>query len=203
MSDTSQIYQLFLAGYVIVILLSFVFAILITKRRIGRRPTGARDKRTAIIAFFPMLWVFTVFLFVVKPESADWFWKVSFFDINGLKIIAVAAMIGAIFLNIAGIAVMGESFRMGIPRDEKTKLITTGIFHYIRNPGFLALDIVVFGTFIIIPNLLTILVAVLTILVYHFQILEEEKHLMKLHGTNYEVYMKKTGRYFPKLFRQH
>lgn len=203
MSDTLQIYQLFLTGYVIVILLSFVFTVLITKRRIGRKPTGARDKRTAFIAFFPMVWVFTVFLFVVKPESFNWFWKVSFFDINELKIIAVFAMIGAVFLNIAGIAVMGESFRMGIPRDEKTKLITTGIFHYIRNPGFLTLDIAVFGTFLIIPNLFTILEAVLTILVYHFQILEEEKHLMKLHGTDYEVYMKKTGRYFPKLFQYH
>lgn len=181
-------------------MLLFTLAVFITKRRLGRRPVGAKTKRTMLIAFIPILWISIVLLFILKPEFADQFGKIPI-ENNGIKMVAAMAMIGALFLIIAGIIAMGESFRMGIPIDEKTKLITTGILKYIRNPGFLTLDIAVIGTFLIIPNMLTLFLMVLVIGAYHLQVLEEEKHLLRLHGVDYEAYKKRTGRYFPKLFQ--
>lgn len=98
---------------------------------------------------------------------------------------------------------MGNSFRMGIPPEEETPaaLITTGIFKYIRNPGFLGVNLAVLGTFFLVPSILFCILVVLSLISFHIQIKKEEVYLQRMHGDLYRRYIQQTGRYFPKLFK--
>ena len=50
---------------------------------------------------------------------------------------------------------MSNSWRIGIDENNKTELITKGLFSYSRNPIFLGMIISVAGIFFILPNALT------------------------------------------------
>jgi protein-S-isoprenylcysteine O-methyltransferase Ste14 len=107
----------------------------------------------------------------------------------------------AIILMFLGFLSMGNSFRMGIPdtiEGQSPKLVTSGIFRYTRNPGFLGLDLAVCGTFLLAPGIITLILMILTWIIFHLQIMDEEKFLLKIHGEKYIEYRQLTGRYFPK-----
>jgi protein-S-isoprenylcysteine O-methyltransferase Ste14 len=53
--------------------------------------------------------------------------------------------------------------------------------------------------FMIRPAVVLLILILSTILVYHRIVLREEKHLHRMHGQAYADYMKRTGRYFPKM----
>ena len=117
-----------------------------------------------------------------------------------IVLFGVLFSVSAIILLFLGFLSMGDSFRMGIPdttEGQSPKLVTSGIFQYIRNPGFLGLDLAVCGTFLLAPGLVTLILMIFTWTIFHFQILDEEKFLLKIHGEKYREYKQSAGRYFP------
>lgn len=94
---------------------------------------------------------------------------------------------------------VGKSIEIAASKGEKPKLVTTGIYRYIRHPCYLALDIAVFGTFLIIPNILTLALSLCVVTVLYVGTLEEEKILLKIYGEEYEKYKENVGMFFPKI----
>jgi protein-S-isoprenylcysteine O-methyltransferase Ste14 len=90
---------------------------------------------------------------------------------------------------------MAKSWRIGINYEEKTELVTNGVFKFSRNPVFLGILISYIGTFLIIPNAITFTVLILTYVTLQFQIRLEEEYLVGSHGTNYEDYKKRVRRW--------
>ncbi len=122
--------------------------------------------------------------------------KLHFLDSTMLSYIGYAVILIAIFIGLAALFEMRNSWRIGIKHDQKTDLVTTGIYAISRNPYFLSYDLLFFGIFLIYPSfLLLILIAALGI-VFHFMIKEEEKYLDEVQGEPYLIYRKNVGRYF-------
>lgn len=90
-----------------------------------------------------------------------------------------------------------ESWRVGVHKDQKTDLIKDGFYAYTRNPYFLSYFVMFACLFLVRPSFAMILLIIPTIAVFHLLILEEEKHLMTIHGKDYEEYKRTTGRYLP------
>jgi len=111
--------------------------------------------------------------------------------------------LGAIGLlvGIAGEVMLGESFRAALPR-EKTKLVTTGIYRYTRNPCVLGVYLFVLGTFFIAPSLLALATVVLNFVGFHLKVQAEEECLRRVHGAEYEVYCARTSRFLPRIKRR-
>ena len=65
---------------------------------------------------------------------------------------------------------MSNSWRIGIDENNKTELITKGLFSYSRNPIFLGMIISVAGIFFILPNALTFFLILSTYIVIQIQI---------------------------------
>lgn len=103
--------------------------------------------------------------------------------------------VGTIVFIVAMIT-MQDSWRAGIPSEDKTELVTSGIYRFSRNPAFLGFDLVYLGIGIAFFNPLLSVVTLFGVVMFHLQILEEEKHLSKVFGEEYEAYKKKVGRYF-------
>ena len=87
--------------------------------------------------------------------------------------------------------------QMGIP-EEKTTLITDGIYQWSRNPAFVGFDLLYLSICLMFFNIPLVLVSVWAAVMLHLQILQEEKHMSHMFGNEYETYKKHTLRYFGK-----
>ena len=82
------------------------------------------------------------------------------------------------------------------PITQTNKLITTGIYKYIRNPMYLALVIFQIGLGISLSFLHISLMSIFTIITLHYFVIKrEETYLKKLFGVDYESYITKSKRW--------
>ncbi|MDO4459909.1 MAG: isoprenylcysteine carboxylmethyltransferase family protein [Clostridia bacterium] len=102
--------------------------------------------------------------------------------------------IGVVFFAVSSIT-MKNSWRAGIPQEDKTEFVTDGIYKWSRNPAFLGFDMMYLGILIMYLNPVLAFFTVWAMLMLHLQILEEEKFLAKRFGTDYENYRKHVFRY--------
>ncbi len=107
----------------------------------------------------------------------------------------IIAIIGTVIFAIS-IFTMRDSWRAGVSREEKTKLITSGIYQFSRNPAFLGFDLVYIGISLTFFNPILLLISLLCVLLFHLQIvLVEEKFLIQVFGNEYLNYQNKVNRY--------
>lgn len=90
---------------------------------------------------------------------------------------------------------MLKSWRIGIDYEEKTELICTGLFKYSRNPIFLGVLLSYLGTFLIIPNILSFSIMLVTFVTIQTQVRLEEEYLENVQGQEYLDYKKKVRRW--------
>lgn len=116
--------------------------------------------------------------------------------VGGVRFVGASlGIIGDIFFLIA-VVTMKDSWRAGIPSEDKTAIITDGIYKISRNPAFLGFDLMYIGICLIYCNALTIVFTLFAVIMLHLQILSEEKYLEKTFGYEYTDYKKKVFRYF-------
>ena len=114
----------------------------------------------------------------------------------------VLAMLGGLALCLAAQNAMGASWRIGVDPDERTALVTTGLFGSVRNPIFTAMILFAAGSALAVPTVVTVLGLVVATAGIVAQVLAvEEPHLRRQHGTAYDAYVSRSGRFLPSLAR--
>ncbi|HJI21896.1 MAG TPA: isoprenylcysteine carboxylmethyltransferase family protein [Coprobacillaceae bacterium] len=111
-----------------------------------------------------------------------------------------------IFLGIIGdiifivsVLTMKESWRAGVSYEEKTDLITDGIYQISRNPAFLGFDLVYVGIGFMFFNAYLGVISFLAIIMFHLQIkYVEEPFLKQEFKDDYLHYYQKVNRYLGK-----
>lgn len=88
------------------------------------------------------------------------------------------------------ITTMKDSWRAGLAENDRTEMITSGIYQISRNPAFLRFDCVYLGVLFMFFNIPLLMITVLAILMLHIQILQEEHYLDKEYGIDYRFYKK-------------
>ena len=104
------------------------------------------------------------------------------------------AMLGDLFFGIA-VYTMKDSWRAGIPAQDKTAFVSKGIYAYSRNPAFLGFDLMYIGMLLLYFNWLLLGFTFFAMRMLHLQILQEEKYLVTVFGKEYSDYKKKVFRY--------
>jgi protein-S-isoprenylcysteine O-methyltransferase Ste14 len=94
---------------------------------------------------------------------------------------------------------MGESWRVGVTPDERTRLITDGMYARIRHPIYAFNGLLFFCVVVVVPTLLMITVTALHAALLSFKARHEERFLLGVHGEAYAEYCRRTGRFFPRL----
>ena len=108
---------------------------------------------------------------------------------------AVAGIAGAAVF-ICSVLTMKDSWRAGVARQEKTELVTSGIYQISRNPAFLGFDLVYIGILLMYFNWALFFVSSFAMIMLHLQIVNaEEEFLMEAFGEEYIRYRKKVCRY--------
>lgn len=148
---------------------------------------GDKPRRTLVIE--RLLSIAT--LIIVPVEIISIALNTRRFHAVGVTIAAlgVAAFTAAVFT-------MKSSWRAGIPDEDKTALVTSGIYRFSRNPAFLGFDLLYVGTLIAYFNWAHLAFCAFAMVMMHLQILEEERFLPQAFGKAYEEYRRRTARYF-------
>jgi protein-S-isoprenylcysteine O-methyltransferase Ste14 len=116
---------------------------------------------------------------------------------------AVLAVLG-IAVTLAAQLAMGASWRPDVDPDTHTALVTTGPFRLVRNPIFTATAATAAGLALLVLNLLAAAMLVAFLAALQVQVrLVEEPYLHRVHGTAYERYSARTGRFLPWIGRHH
>jgi protein-S-isoprenylcysteine O-methyltransferase Ste14 len=120
------------------------------------------------------------------------------------RLFDVSPAIGASVI-LLGAAIFGwallvfESWRILAKLDEGHRLCTRGPFRFVRNPIYLACDLLALGSFLWIPNVATLAGVLFMHLGGELRARAEEKLLAQAFGDEYGRYRAATGRFFPKL----
>jgi protein-S-isoprenylcysteine O-methyltransferase Ste14 len=86
------------------------------------------------------------------------------------------------------------------PPDPPRELVTTGPYHYVRNPIYVGVVLIFSGHFLWFGNWALLLYTVLSFIgVHSFIVLYEEPTLKKRFGAVYEEYLQQVPRWVPKL----
>ena len=112
-------------------------------------------------------------------------------------LVAVGVVLGFVgdILFTVSVVTMKDSWRAGIAENDKTEMITSGIYSISRNPAFLAFDCVYVGLLLIAFNWFLLAFSVFAMTMLHLQILQEETFLSKTFGAEYNIYKSKVRRY--------
>lgn len=124
-------------------------------------------------------------------------------DFYPLLISSIPVRLAGCALAFAGTAIlmlsmsaMKANWRAGVDLIQDSTLVTTGIYRYSRNPAFLGFDLFYIGFSLAFCSIELCALSLISILLLHFQILQEETYLPDLFGREYDEYKKKTPRYF-------
>ncbi len=181
----------------IFILLAFYIAyfakIMIQKKQdIKTNQMGVGNKPRKVILVERIMSVATVLTCVAGVWSI---FMVKRFPMPVLRILGVITGVLAVIIFTSATITMKSSWRVGIP-EEKTALITNGIYSWSRNPAFVGFDLLYLSVCLMFFNIPLILVSLWAAVMLHLQILQEEVHMQKMFGEEYEQYRKRTARYF-------
>jgi protein-S-isoprenylcysteine O-methyltransferase Ste14 len=113
----------------------------------------------------------------------------------GFKITGIFLIYSGLVVGFISAASLKNSWRVGVLKTQSTELITSGIYGLSRNPYFMSYFISFLGLFFLSPSLVLALITLVTIVLFHIQVLMEEKHLKQKHGRDYLEYLKKVPRY--------
>lgn len=126
-------------------------------------------------------------------------WQITLFPSSFLSALGFLLIsIGCVFY-IAGIAGIGTFKRMS--GMDTSKLITTGIYRWSRNPQNFGWGMLIIGIALVGTSGLALVFAAFFWLVFALYVSEEENFLEKVYGDEYREYLESTAKYFgvPKL----
>lgn len=161
-----------------------------------------------------------------KPGSAEWLAGVLFaaalvlgvtapgLDLSGVvepveavdggtvNLIGLALSIAGIALTLSAQIAMGASWRIGVNHEERTALVTSGLFGLVRNPIFAAMIPTAVGLALMVPSLVSMAAVAALFVALELQVrVVEEPYLLRVQGAPYEEYAAGVGRFVPGIGR--
>lgn len=147
------------------------------------------------LSMFVSSLIYIILLLRLTLLQPKWILELTDFTSKTTKYTGFTLIFMGFIIGILALITMRNSWRMGIKYDQKTELITSGIYRFSRNPYFLSYDILFLGYLLIFPSVILLVLWVLLMVLFHKMILEEESYLQHLHGKTYTDYKKMVNRY--------
>jgi protein-S-isoprenylcysteine O-methyltransferase Ste14 len=123
-----------------------------------------------------------------------------------LVIIAAFFLAMGIYLGILRMRHLTISMLIGIPEISKEgqpgKLLTEGIYSFVRNPRYIEIGFGLAGIALIVNYLAVYVLVILYIPVIYLVVILEERELRKRFGDAYDRYCREVPRFIPRLRRR-
>ena len=185
-------YQYFIAVALMFYFVGFIVKNLSTAKRTGQAIKGNSIKVKMIILTTTLLYLLSYLNIII---GADLLFSVYWLEHGIVRMIGLILVSISLILGLASLITMRDSWRVGIRPEQRTDLITNGVFRFSRNPYFLSYILIFLGCFLVIPTYVFLIIYLIWILLTHLMILDEEKHLINQHGDSYKEYKNRVNRY--------
>lgn len=163
-----------------------------------RRRTGASGSRlasttrTGKVAAALMITAHGLALFGVVTRAAST-------AAPALVAVGVAVFAAGLVLVVRAQAAMGDSWRVGVDTNERTELVTHGLFATVRNPIFAGMTLCLAGTALASGSWIAAIAVAAFVVGIELQVrLVEEPYLRRVHGQSFTTYVQRTGRFAPR-----
>lgn len=185
-----------IAILMLLVFYTFYFAkiVILKKQSIKTNQMGIGNKPKNVLMIERIMSCATILACVVGVCSIFMVKHVPATEVRMLGVLA--GILGVIFFASATIT-MKTSWRVGIS-EEKTALVTRGIYRFSRNPAFVGFDLLYLSICVMFFNIPLMLVSMWAAIMLHLQILQEENHMHCMFGEEYDTYRKHTARYIGK-----
>lgn len=91
-------------------------------------------------------------------------------------------------------------YTVRIGTQPEQKLVTSGVYRFIRHPGYLSYILTIIGIGLSLSSILTLVFVIFIVLFAVLRIKGEEEMLSKEFGDEYQTYMKKTKKIIPFIY---
>jgi protein-S-isoprenylcysteine O-methyltransferase Ste14 len=120
---------------------------------------------------------------------------------NTFFAIGMALVVTGFVIRIHSILTLKQYFTYSVAKVANYKIIETGLYKFIRHPGYLGQLIIFTGISISISNWLSILFMLIPVtLGYLYRIKVEERFMLEQLGKNYLDYQERTKRLIPMIY---
>lgn len=119
-------------------------------------------------------------------------------DTTAVNVLGLLLAVSGLVLTFAAQLAMGDSWRIGVDPEERTRLVTDGPFALVRNPIYCAMAPTVLGLALMVPSVAAVAALACLVAGVELQVrLVEEPHLLRAHGEEYAAYAARVGRFLP------
>jgi protein-S-isoprenylcysteine O-methyltransferase Ste14 len=147
------------------------------------------------------------FSFVISTMLIIYAPLLNHYKIGTLKLNLSYNMFG-IFIMLLGISIriiaaitLGRFYTRTLRKTDNHELISTGIYKYVRHPGYLGTILLNIGAGISVGNIFSLLIVIIpTFSSYIYRIKVEEKMLIEIFGDKYRAYTKWTKKLIPFIY---
>jgi len=122
-------------------------------------------------------------------------------DWNNFFAIGVALFVIGLLIRVHSLLTLRQYFTYSVAKVKNHKIIATGLYKFIRHPGYLGQLIIFIGISTSMSNWLSILLMMTPVtLGYLYRIKVEEKFMTDQLGEDYRNYQERTKRIIPMLY---
>ena len=119
--------------------------------------------------------------------------------IPAVAVLGVVILCGALLLFFRSHADLGRNWSISLQIRNEHRLVTTGIYRFIRHPMYSSFFLLAIAQFMLLPNWFAGTTGLIgTGLLYAFRVRQEERMMVERFGAEYRDYMAHTGRLVPR-----
>ena len=139
--------------------------------------------------------VAVVVIYSFAPGAYQYLMPVHWLERALIKLTGIVLLLVSLLWTILAQAQMGASWRIGIDTEHRTELVRSGVFRISRNPIFVGMIATLWGLFLTIPNVVTLIALLVGVILIGIQVRLEEEHLTRTHGEKYLEYARNVRRW--------
>ncbi len=172
------------------------------RHRIGRspniRPHGSKEKLLWLGWFVVIVgWIGQPFFLSASQQG---FFSLMLSFLHSVELIlGIGMVVGGYLCTLWCYAALGDAWRMGIRRQERTALVKHGPYQYVRHPIYLFQTIMLAGAVLLLPTPFLLLIFGIHLFCIFVKTGDEEAYLIRIHGPEYHDYLCRTGKFLPRI----
>ncbi len=182
--------------------------VLVVRSHIRYRTSAGGLPRTARERWMWALWVPAILLWQVLPATAavsasPWLatpqWALTNPLLLTVRFVAAGVAALALGMTVPNWLGMGKNWSMAVVPGKRCRLITSGMFSYVRHPIYALSILLMLATMTVTLSPAMTLVGLIHITMLRMKAIGEEQYLTQTHGQAYADYCARTGRFVPHL----
>lgn len=167
--------------------------------RESEKEESLMDKPTIFLSAVILAYFASMFVYILLPDWIFWAHLDLHVIIRWLGVVLGALVIGLLFWIHR---TLGRQYSAKLEIQKEHALIEAGPYRRVRHPMYTVFISFSLAAAIIASNLLLLVFAILIAIPFHWISRNEERMLTDQFGEEYQNYMKRTGRFLPRIRRK-